>query len=151
MLCRRVVEEARLALRFLLLFSRAMKYPFNRLILVRIGGTCPTCRRDPVQVESAASATRPAAAEPADNSNPTQVHDDERPSLEPVQSWESDSDERLSTEAESAPAAGSREPATLGQAVEDGEHTFAVEGTARDRNNSSATADENSVLVWSPP
>jgi hypothetical protein len=118
-------------------------------IFLCVGGTCPTCRRDPVQTESIVSVGRPLAAEPAQDGHTAQAAELERPSMGPVRSWESDSDGRQSTEAEAPPLAGNREPATLNRSQGPGED-IPVENTARERNNSSAVADENSVLVWSP-
>ena len=119
------------------------------------GGTCPTCRHDPLQ--SPVVVSRPLAVEPEIDVVSTLATDDERPSLEPVRPWESDSDERLSTEREDTRVGGVPESAQLSEP----EHSDSVvqtrdsgqlaeQATSRGRNSSSATADENSVLVWSP-
>ena len=123
------------------------------------GGTCPTCRHDPVQ--NTIDATRPVAVEPAIDAtiDATQVRssDVEVPSEEPVWPWDSDSSDVVSMEREGAPAAEAAGSAELAEAphdstvchIGDGRHS-AHDSSGRGRNSSSATADESSVLVWSP-
>ncbi len=80
-----------------------------------------------------------------------QRDEDLQPSMEHVRAMDSDSDGLGSVEAEDAPVAEGGAPACLdSQNDAAGCDARLAVVNSRERNSSSGTADENSVLVWSP-
>jgi hypothetical protein len=144
-LCRRMAQETRYSPN--LLFGGLLEI----LLLCDAGGTCPTCRHDPLQ--STLGVSRPVAVEPAADVVPAPQRDEDlQPSMEQVRPMDSDSDGLGSMEAEDAPVAERGAAACLESQNSDTagcEPRLAVVNS-RERNSSSGTADENSVLVWSP-
>ena len=115
------------------------------------GGTCPTCRHDPVQGNP--SSTRPAALEPASSvGGPGELH----LSIEQVRPMDSDSDERVSSEpnaemgerCESGAAGGSAGVDNDGAQEETHIAVSDIESCAGE--GMMARADENAVSAWSP-